>query len=192
MSAVLKEVETWEQAPIATALAPMAMQKETPAPAWTDGIDSLLHLLRYPEATNPYVVGQIPAPQREHLDWEEIRDQLCQLFECNKEPCVDAYLKVRLALGVLRNNSVRLCPGPVGIRHCQAEDGFHFLRVVLSVDTDSDRVYELQDELRMTSVRCHGRSGGFLVAFDSIHPYRPRNWGTCPHPNLDGDDDDEE
>lgn len=187
MSAVLKELETPEQAPIEV---PMALQKEISAPAWTEGVDALLHLLRYPEKTNPYVIGQIPAPVFRHIDWTEVREVLCRLFEENRETCVDAYLEVRLALGVLANNSVRLCRGPVDISHCLAEDGFQFARVTLSVDTDDDRTYELEDELRMNLVHCHRRSGGFLVGFRSIHPCQPKDWSACPHPDLDGDNDD--
>ncbi|ANH70941.1 hypothetical protein [Mitsuaria sp. 7] len=187
MSAVLKEVETWGETPVEVTT---ALQPETPEPTWTEGVDALLHLLRYPEKTNPYVVGQIPAPASRHIDWEEVRELLCRLFEENRETCVDAYLDVRLALGVLANNSVRLCRGPVDIHHCRAEDGFHFLRVTLSVDTDDDRTYELADELRMTSLHCNGRSGGFLVGFRSIHPCQPKDWSVCPQPDLDGDDDD--
>ncbi|RZI55717.1 MAG: hypothetical protein EOP37_27010 [Rubrivivax sp.] len=189
MSAVLKELETWEQAPVEV---PVAPQRETPAPTLTEGVDALLHLMRYPERTNPYVVGQVPAPVAGHIDWDEVRGLLCRLFEDNGDPCLDAYLELRLALGVLAKNSVRLCRGPVHVSHCRAEDGFHFLRVTLSVDTDHDRTYQLADDLRMTGVHCHGRNGGFLVEFESIHPCQPKDWSTCPHPVLDGDDDGHE
>ena len=187
MSAVLKDLETWEETPVEVTT---ALQPETPEPTWTEGVDALLHLLRYPEKTNPYVVGQIPAPVLRHIDWEEVRALLCRLFEENRETCVDAYLDVRLAIGVLAKNSVRLCRGPVDINHCRAEDGFHFLRVTLSVDTDHDRTYELADEFRMAAVRCNSRSGGFLVEFGSIHPCQPKDWSASPHPALDGDNDD--
>jgi len=188
MSAVLQEAETWSPS---QAEAPLAEQDELPEPPWLEGMDSLLHLLRYPERTHPYVVGQIPAPQDESVDWQEIRSLFHELFEKSRKPCIDAYLEVRLALGVLWKNSVRLCPGPAAVSHLRDETGELLMHVDFNVDTDSGRAYELGHELMESTIHCYARKSSFVIAFRSIHPYQPRHRIGSPDPILDDTEDEE-
>ncbi|WP_431260894.1 hypothetical protein ACQ86G_12745 [Roseateles chitinivorans] len=188
MSALLREAEIWSPP---QAEGPLTRQSDLHQPPWLDGIDSLLHLLRYPERTHPYVVGQIPAPQGESIDWLEIRDLFCELFEAGRRPCMDAYLEVRLALGVLWKNSVRLCPGPAAISHLRDEGGELLMHVDFSVDTDSGRAYDLGHELMEATIRCYARKASFVIAFRSIHPHQPRHGIAFTDSTVDDDEDEE-
>jgi hypothetical protein len=185
MSAVMREVEMWSQ-PLGEV--PTAVQPETPRPPGVDGVDSLLHLLRYPEQTHPYILSEIPAPQHAPTDWADVRSRLCQMFDGDKMPCVDAYLTVRLALGVLWRNSIRLCPGPAHVWHWQ-EGLDQLVSVDLIVDTDGHRAYQLGDDLMRLKLDCYVRGSGFVVGFRSVHPYDSKHWPARAESSVDDDEE---
>lgn len=188
MSALLKEVMGTD----AMAGAPADDSLPVVAPgAWSDGVDTLVHLLRHPELTHIWPVCELPVSNKAPVDWSGLGQRLTAVFDHQEMRCVEAYLMLRLALAVLKMKDVALCKGPVEIRFWQDECGFPNVTFDLTVDTDSYRAVKLSDDLRSLTLACHGGPVGVIVRYQSAHPYDPGHWPPRPAWNDDDCDDEE-
>lgn len=186
MSAVLKEVST--TTPVTKGALP-----DVPSGSWSEGVDALIHLLRYPDEIHIYNLSALRASSaRELVDWDRLPETFRAMFEQNETRCVDAYMKVRLALAVLSLNSVQLCPGPAGVHLWRDECCFQYVTVSISADVDSYRAHCLTKELQRLAFASNIRDVGFLVEVRSIHPWDAADWPPRAVLAVDDDDDDGE
>lgn len=195
MSAVLKEVAMAETHEAAVTGAPEGSGLPiVPPGAWADGVDALVHLLRYPEKVHRWPLCDLPVNNKEVVDWGALAQQLTAVFEEKEMRCIDAYLILRLALAVLKMKEVPLCAGPVGVCFWLDECGFQNVHLELSVDTDSYRALKLSEDLWRLKSACHAGRAGFSVSYESVHPYDPAHWPPRPawEEGDDEDGDDEE
>lgn len=185
MSAVLKEV-------LMTETAAIDALPEVPPGLREDGVDALVYLLRYPEKIHVYNLSALHATSREAVDWQSLPETFRRMFEQHESRCVDAYMRVRLALAVLSSNSVQLCRGPAGVRLWQDECCFQYVTVTIWADVDGYRAYCLIKELMHLVIDSNIRSAGFGVDICSIHPWNPADWPPRAVSTFDDEDEDED
>ncbi|OWQ43714.1 hypothetical protein CDL60_28830 [Roseateles noduli] len=185
MSAVLKEVMT--TSPAAEGALP-----EVPPVRWAEGVDALVHLLRYPEKIHAYNLSALPSTSRYTVDWLQLPETFRAMFEHNETRCVDAYMKVRLALAVLSLEDVPLCPGPLGVDLWQDDCCFQYVTIEICADVNSYRAHCLTEALQRLAFASDIRGVGFLVNICSIHPWNPEDWPPRATLSIDDDDDEDE
>ncbi|MDH0863455.1 hypothetical protein [Mitsuaria sp. GD03876] len=187
MSALLKEVVGTD----AMAGAPVDDRLPVVAPgAWSDGVDTLVHLLRHPELAHTWPLCDLPVDNTEPVDWRRIAQQFNDFFEQRQLRCVETYVRVRMAMAVLTLNDVSLCRGPVEIRFWEDECCSPNITLELTIDANSYRTSQLNEDLGRLICACHFPGCGVIVHYRSAHPHDPADWPPR-RPWLEGDEDDE-
>ncbi len=192
MSAVLKDMAMAEVHQTAVTVAPDGDGLPTAPPgAWADGVDALVHLLRYPEKVHVCPLSDLPDRNDLPVDWNQVAPRLKAVLEQNEIRAVDAYLTLRLALSVLTTNHMALRRGPLNIQFWQDECGTPIAMVTVTVDANTYRAARLRDDLRRLVCACHAGACGFGVNYRSTEPYDPSHWPPRPTRDIDASDDEE-
>jgi hypothetical protein len=153
--------------------------------AWDAWVEPLVDLLKSPASRLIHMISERPAPSAATPDWASIAVQLRHTFNRNEVSSREAYVRLRLALGVLWMQQVPICQGPAGIRFYEDDCLDAHVLVTLHVDVDPRRAYDLGGELRTLASACDACVLGFLVLFQPIHP-------APPSPRLQRSEDDGE
>ena len=153
---------------------------KVPPSDWNDGVEALVRLLRRPHDVAYWLNSDLPAELSSPVDWDRLPMQLRDFFESTGTTAVEAYLRVRLALGVLCAKQVRICSGPADIHFWTDSECCEHLTVTLTVDVNSYEAYRLGGELRNQVVHCVADCAGVLIRIRSAHPFDRSHWPERP------------